>query len=91
LRVEPGSARIRPASAGHHGAAVIGAGRELADPSEEPVELGPGHYVAYPGDVPHICDALEAGSTVVMALEHVQEGVQNAAPVPGPDRCPRAG
>jgi len=32
-----------------------------------------------------------AGSTVVMALEHVQEGVQHAAPVSGADRCPRGG
>ena len=58
--------------------------------SEEPVELGPGHCIAYPGDV-RIRDTLEPGSTVVMVFEHVQEGVQNAAPVSGPDRCPRAG
>jgi hypothetical protein len=27
--------------------------------------------MCYPGDVPHVCDALEPGTVVVMALEHV--------------------
>jgi quercetin dioxygenase-like cupin family protein len=70
--VEPGPPREsdphQPGTVEH---AVIGTGRALVGPSEEPVELGPGDYIAYPGDVPHICDALEPGTTVVMALEHV--------------------
>jgi transcriptional regulator with XRE-family HTH domain len=72
LRAEPGPPREsdphQPGTVEH---AVIGTGRALVGPSDEPVELGPGDYIVYPGDVPHICDALEPGTTVVMALEHV--------------------
>jgi len=49
---------------------VIGAGRALIGPSEEPVELGPGDYLGYPGDVPHICEALDPGTTIILALEN---------------------
>jgi quercetin dioxygenase-like cupin family protein len=51
--------------------AVIGAGRARVGPSDEPVELGLGDYIAYPGDVPHIFDALEPGTTAVMVIEYV--------------------
>ena len=69
-------------------------------PGPIPVTPGPvlasrtelaGACVAYPGGIPHICDALELGSAEVVAVGFVQEGVQNAASVPGPDRCARAG
>jgi|HubBroStandDraft_6_1064221.scaffolds.fasta_scaffold81040_2 hypothetical protein len=59
------------------------------------VVSGPGRSararIAYPGGIPHICDAFELGSAEVVAVGFVQEGVQNAASVPGPDRCARAG
>jgi transcriptional regulator with XRE-family HTH domain len=72
LSVEPGPARESdPHSPGTMEHAVVGSGRALIGPTGEPVELGPGDYIAYPGDVPHICDALEPGTTVIMALEHV--------------------
>jgi hypothetical protein len=71
--------------------AGIRAGRALAGPARSQPSWGRPGYIAYPGGVPHICGALESASTVVIALGHVEEGVQNAAPVPGPDRCPRAG
>jgi transcriptional regulator with XRE-family HTH domain len=71
-RVEPGPPREsdphQPGTVEH---AIIGSGRALVGPSDEPVELGPGDYIVYPGDIPHICDALEPGTTVVFALEHV--------------------
>ena len=51
--------------------AVIGAGQALADTSEEPGELGPTDCIAYAGGIPHICDALEPGSTEVMAFERM--------------------
>jgi transcriptional regulator with XRE-family HTH domain len=70
--VEPGPPREsdphQPGTVEH---AIIGSGRALVGPSDEPVELGPGDYIVYPGDIPHICDALEPGTTVVFALEHV--------------------
>ncbi|MEU8275615.1 helix-turn-helix domain-containing protein [Microbispora bryophytorum] len=50
---------------------LIGAGRALAGPAQEPVELGPGDYVAYPGDVPHVFEALEPDTTAVIVMEHI--------------------
>lgn len=50
---------------------LIGTGRALAGPAEEPVELGPGDYIAYPGDAPHIFEALEPDTTAVIVMEHV--------------------
>src|SRR5271156_5360894 len=38
---------------------VLSTGRVLAGPTGEAVELGPGDYVTYPGDIPHVFDALE--------------------------------
>jgi transcriptional regulator with XRE-family HTH domain len=72
LSVEPGPPRESdPHSPGTVEHAVVGSGRALIGPTGEPVELGPGDYIAYPGDIPHICDALEPGTTVIMVLEHV--------------------
>jgi transcriptional regulator with XRE-family HTH domain len=72
VRGEPGSAREsdphQPGTVEH---AVIGTGRARVGPSDEPVELGPGDYIAYPGDIPHIYDALEPGTTAVMVIEYV--------------------
>lgn len=71
LRVEPGPARESdPHMPGTVEHLVVGNGRVLAGPSEQPVELGPGDYITYPGDVPHICKALEPGTTGVMVMEH---------------------
>jgi len=72
VRVEPGPPRESdPHSPGTIEHAVVGAGRALIGPAGQAVELGPGDYITYPGDVPHVCDALEPGTTVVMAIEHV--------------------
>ena len=35
------------------------------------VELGPGDYLAYPGDEPHVFTALEDGTFAVLVSEHV--------------------
>jgi quercetin dioxygenase-like cupin family protein len=50
---------------------VVGTGRALAGPAGEPAELGPGDYVVYPGDVPHVFDGLAPDTTAVFVLEHV--------------------
>ena len=50
---------------------VLSAGRALVGVSEDPVELRPGDYIAYPGDVAHIFKALEADTTAVLVSEHV--------------------
>ncbi|OLF14450.1 transcriptional regulator [Actinophytocola xinjiangensis] len=49
---------------------VICSGRARLGPVETPVEAGPGDYVAYPGDVEHIFEALEPDTVVVMLSEH---------------------
>jgi quercetin dioxygenase-like cupin family protein len=36
----------------------------------EPVELGPGDYICYPADVPHVFQALEPGTHAVEAHEY---------------------
>lgn len=72
LRVEPGPARESdPHMPGTVEHIVVGTGRVLAGPEDEAVELGPGDYLVYPGDVPHICQALEPGTTCVMVMQHV--------------------
>jgi transcriptional regulator with XRE-family HTH domain len=50
---------------------VLSAGRALVGPTAEPVELAPGDYIAYPGDAPHIFQALEPGTRCVLVSEHV--------------------
>jgi transcriptional regulator with XRE-family HTH domain len=50
---------------------VLSAGRALVGPTAEPVELTPGDYIAYPGDAPHIFQALEPGTRCVLVSEHV--------------------
>ena len=71
VRAEPGPPRRSdPHLAGTTEHVVIGTGRGLIGPSEEPVDLGPGDYVGYPGDVPHSCEALDPGTTIILALEN---------------------
>ncbi|TCC64205.1 XRE family transcriptional regulator [Kribbella pittospori] len=49
---------------------VLSSGRALVGPADDPIELTPGDYLAYPGDLPHIFQALEE-STAVLVSEHV--------------------
>jgi quercetin dioxygenase-like cupin family protein len=49
---------------------VVAAGRMQAGPADEPVELGPGDYIAFPGDVAHQYAALEPGTWAVLVMEH---------------------
>jgi transcriptional regulator with XRE-family HTH domain len=50
---------------------VISTGRAVVGPTDGAVELHPGDYIAYPGDRPHVFDALEPDTMAVMASEHV--------------------
>ncbi|MEN3536012.1 XRE family transcriptional regulator [Microbispora sp. ZYX-F-249] len=72
ISAEPGpphrSDPHRPGTTEH---LVIGTGRASAGPAEEPVELGPGDYIVYPGDAPHVFEALEPGTTAVIVIEHI--------------------
>jgi len=50
---------------------ILSTGRAEVGPTLNPVELGPGDYLAYPGDDDHIFRALVAGTTAVLVSEHV--------------------
>ena len=72
IGAEPGAARdSEPHSLGVVEHVVIGHGRALLGPSDAPMELGPGDYLAYPGDEKHTFRALEEHTFAVMVSEHV--------------------
>ncbi|MBJ8337914.1 helix-turn-helix transcriptional regulator [Antrihabitans sp. YC3-6] len=50
---------------------VISSGRAVVGPATDPIELGPGDYIAYPGDLAHVFKALESDTVAVMISEHV--------------------
>ncbi len=67
---EPGHARAsEPHMPGVTEHVVLSAGRALVGVAGEPVELGPGDYVCYPGDLPHIFEALEPQTRAVLVSE----------------------
>lgn len=49
---------------------VLCTGRAEVGPTSAAVELGPGDYVSYPADGPHVFAALEPGTTAVLVSEH---------------------
>jgi transcriptional regulator with XRE-family HTH domain len=71
IEVEPGTGRDAqahlPGSIEH---LVVAAGRLRTGPAPQLVELDPGDYVAFAGDVPHRYEALEPGTVVVLIMEH---------------------
>jgi transcriptional regulator with XRE-family HTH domain len=71
ITAEPGQPRSsHPHMPGVLEHVVLSTGRALVGPSEDPVELQPGDYVAYPGDAPHVFDALEPSTSAVLVSEH---------------------
>jgi transcriptional regulator with XRE-family HTH domain len=71
ISAEPGSVReSEPHMPGVVEHVVLCAGRARLGLADDPVEVGPGDYVAYPGDLPHVFEALEAGTFSVMVSEH---------------------
>jgi len=71
ITAEPGSVReSEPHMPGVVEHVVLCAGRARLGLTDDPVEVGPGDYVAYPGDLPHIFEALEPGTFSVMVSEH---------------------
>jgi transcriptional regulator with XRE-family HTH domain len=72
IQAQPGPPRVsQPHMPGTVEHLVLSTGRVLAGPTNEAVELAPGDYVSYPGDVPHIFDALEPDTSGVIVMEHV--------------------
>ena len=72
IEIEPGSPRKAeahiPGSVEH---LIVSAGRMLAGPAGGAIELGPGDYASFPGDVDHIYEALEPNTWAVLIMEHV--------------------
>jgi len=72
IDAEPGHARAsEPHMPGVTEHVVLSAGRALVGVAGEPVELGPGDYISYPGDIPHVFEALEPGTRAVLVSEHI--------------------
>ncbi len=71
IEQEPGPIRHAdphiPGSVEH---VVLAAGRLRCGPVGSSVELSPGDYVSFPGDVPHVYEALAPGTWAVHIMEH---------------------
>src|SRR5579862_9748661 len=66
IAAEPGHARAsEPHMPGVVEHTVIGAGRALVGVAGQATELGPGDYIRYPADRPHVFEALEPGTQAV--------------------------
>ena len=72
VSAQPGTVRTaEPHQPGVVEHVVLSTGRARAGLADEPVELSPGDYVAYPGDAPHVFEALEPDTVAVLVSEHV--------------------
>jgi transcriptional regulator with XRE-family HTH domain len=71
MEIEPGAARhAEPHLPGSVEHLIVGSGRLRTGPADEEIDLGPGDYVTFPGDVPHRYQALEPGTWAVLVMEH---------------------
>jgi transcriptional regulator with XRE-family HTH domain len=71
--IELGGGAVRHAKAHTPGSVehlVVAAGRLRTGPADAPVELEPGDYVAFAGDVPHQYEALAPDTWAVLVMEH---------------------
>jgi transcriptional regulator with XRE-family HTH domain len=72
IDAEPGRSReSQPHPRGLMEHVVMGHGRAIVGPAGQTVEVGTGDYVCYPCDVPHVFEALEAGTQAVLLQEYV--------------------
>ncbi|MDT0323320.1 MULTISPECIES: XRE family transcriptional regulator [unclassified Streptomyces] len=71
VTTEPGEAKLsQPHQPGTVEHVILAAGRARVGPAADPVELAPGDYLAFPGDAPHVYEALEPGTAAVVVMEH---------------------
>ena len=72
ISAQPGEPRSSdPHMAGVVEHVVVCAGSARLGPTESPVVLEPGDYISYPGDAPHIFEALRDNTFAVLLSEHV--------------------
>lgn len=70
IKAEPGDARRSdPHHPGTIEHVVLMTGRAQVGPAEDPVLLNPGDYLTYPGDAPHVFEAVAAGTSAVLISE----------------------
>lgn len=70
LQAEPGNPRRSdPHHPGTTEHVILIAGRAQIGPAGEAIELGPGDYLSYAGDAPHIFEALVPGTAAVLISE----------------------
>ncbi|HEX5542034.1 MAG TPA: helix-turn-helix domain-containing protein [Micromonospora sp.] len=71
IELEPGTSRNAvahlPGCVEH---LIVAAGRLRTGPKGDLVDLGPGDYVSFAGDVPHSYEALEPGTVAFLVMEH---------------------
>jgi transcriptional regulator with XRE-family HTH domain len=71
IEAEPGQPRAsEPHMPGVVEHVVLSTGRARVGVLDDPAELGPGDYISYPADVPHLFEALEPGTLAVLLSEH---------------------
>lgn len=71
IAAQPGEPRrSEPHLPGTREHVIVSSGRALVGPAGEAVEVGPGDYITYPGDVSHVFEALEPGTAAVLVSEH---------------------
>jgi transcriptional regulator with XRE-family HTH domain len=71
ISAQPGSPRASdPHMPGVTEHVVVSAGRARIGLTNDPVELSAGDYIAYPGDLPHVFEALEPDTFAVLVSEH---------------------
>lgn len=70
VRADPGTIKSSaPHARGTIEHVILMAGAARVGPASEPVELAAGDYLAYPGDEPHLFEALEPGTSAVLIFE----------------------
>ncbi|MFI6048264.1 helix-turn-helix domain-containing protein [Nocardia sp. NPDC051321] len=71
ITAEPGHARrSEPHIPGVFEHVLLASGRAKVGLIDEPVELKPGDYITYPGDLPHVFEALEPGTWATLVIEY---------------------
>lgn len=72
VNARPGVPHLaRPHTQGTVEHLIVGTGLARAGPEGETVDLRPGDYVRYPGDTPHIFEALAPDTAAIIIMEHV--------------------
>ncbi|HEX4723351.1 MAG TPA: XRE family transcriptional regulator [Pseudonocardiaceae bacterium] len=72
IQAAPGSVRrSEPHGPGTMEHVWVGTGKALVGPADDLVEVSAGDYASYPGDMPHVFEATEPGTTAMIVMEHI--------------------